>query len=65
MAKKQEKKVTFVWEGKDRAGKPVKGEILAVNAALAKADLRRRGTNTFKIKKNRCLSLVVVVKREK
>lgn len=51
MAKKQEKKFTFVWEGKDRAGKPVKGEILAVNAALAKADLRRRGTNTFKIKK--------------
>ncbi len=51
MAKKEPKKVLFVWEGKDRGGKSVSGEILAVNAALAKAELRRRGSNPLKIRK--------------
>lgn len=51
MAKKEPKKVLFTWEGKDRSGKSVGGEILAVNAALAKAELRRRGSNPLKIRK--------------
>ena len=51
MAKKNPKKFLFIWEGKDRSGKSVKGEIFAVNAALAKAELRRRGTNPQKIRK--------------
>ena len=51
MAKKNPKKFLFIWEGKDRGGKSVKGEIFAVNAALAKAELRRRGTNPQKVRK--------------
>ena len=51
MAKKEAKKALFVWEGKDRTGKSVGGEIHAVNAALAKAELRRKGSTTLKIRK--------------
>jgi type IV pilus assembly protein PilC len=51
MAKKEPKKALFIWEGKDRSGKSVGGEMLAVNAALAKAELRRRGSNPLKVRK--------------
>ena len=51
MAKKEPKKSLFIWEGKDRSGKAVSGEMLAVNAALAKAELRRKGSNPLKIRK--------------
>jgi type IV pilus assembly protein PilC len=51
MAQKVQKKVPFIWEGKDRTGKSVGGEILAINAALAKVEIRRRGSNPLKIRK--------------
>jgi len=51
MAQKEPKKVPFIWEGKDRTGKSVGGEILAVNAALAKVEIRRRGSNPLKVRK--------------
>lgn len=42
---------TFVWEGKDKQGKKTRGEISSVNPALAKAELRRQGISTTKLKK--------------
>ncbi len=42
---------TFVWEGIDRKGAKKKGEIVANNMILAKADLRRQGVNPTKVKR--------------
>ncbi|MCW8956790.1 MAG: type II secretion system F family protein [Gammaproteobacteria bacterium] len=50
----KQKKVTksvFQYEGKNRDGKPVKGEISAANINLVKADLRRQGITPKKVKK--------------
>ena len=41
----------FLYEGKNRDGKPVKGEISAANINLVKADLRRQGITPKKVKK--------------
>ena len=42
---------TFLWEGVDRKGTKKKGEILANNMVLAKAELRRQGVNPSKVKR--------------
>lgn len=59
MAKKQKKeeKVTFNYEGKDRRGQKLKGEMLAFNSALARAELRRQGITPTKVVKKSQLSL--------
>ncbi len=41
----------FVYEGKDRQGRPAKGEIPSVNPNIAKAELRRQGIIVSKIRK--------------
>ncbi len=41
----------YAWEGMDKAGKRVKGELSAQSEALAKATLRRQGINPLKVKK--------------
>ena len=41
----------FVWEGTDKAGKKVKGEMSGKSDALVKATLRRQGINPQKVKK--------------
>ncbi|MFT4561571.1 MAG: type IV pilus assembly protein PilC [Gammaproteobacteria bacterium] len=41
----------FVWEGVDRHGKRVKGEMSGRSDALIKATLRRQGVNPLKVKK--------------
>jgi type IV pilus assembly protein PilC len=41
----------FVWEGKDKQGKLVKGELSGKSDALVKAQLRRQGINPLKVKK--------------
>jgi type IV pilus assembly protein PilC len=41
----------FVWEGKDKQGKVVKGEMSGQSDALVKAVLRRQGINPTKVKK--------------
>ena len=51
MATKPEKNYTFAWEGKDRNGRPTKGEISSVSIALAKAELRKQGINPSKVRK--------------
>lgn len=46
---KQEKTVTFKWEGKDRKGSKVGGLIEGSNPALIKAQLRKQGINVTKL----------------
>jgi type IV pilus assembly protein PilC len=48
---KQQKTSIFVWEGVNRRGQPVKGEISALNSAYAKAHLRKQGIEPRKVKK--------------
>jgi type IV pilus assembly protein PilC len=41
----------YVWEGMDKRGKRVKGEISGQSEALVKAQLRRQGINPLKVRK--------------
>jgi type IV pilus assembly protein PilC len=50
------KEYVFEWEGKDRNGKIVRGEIRAVGENQVQAALRRQGVLTTKIKKRRVRS---------
>ncbi len=47
------KQSTFLWEGLDRYGKRVKGELAAASDASVKAVLRRQGVNPLKVTKKR------------
>ena len=49
----KKKEFQFRWEGKDKFGKPVKGEVRAVGDAVAASQLRRLGINITSIKKTR------------
>lgn len=51
MARKPTKTTTFVWEGKDKGGRKVKGEMQGSSIALVKAELRKQGINSAKVKK--------------
>jgi len=51
MAQAVAKAAMFVWEGTDKRGKKVKGEMAGQNDALVKATLRRQGINPGKVKK--------------
>lgn len=53
MASKAEQTVTFTYEGTDRRGQKVKGEVNSKNLALAKAQLRKQGINANKVYKKR------------
>ncbi|MEG0053374.1 MAG: type II secretion system F family protein [Comamonas sp.] len=50
------KEVLYEWEGKDRNGKIVRGEVRAGGEAQVQASLRRQGVVTTKIKKRRMRS---------
>ncbi len=47
------KEYQFQWEGKDKSGKPVKGEIRAPGEASVSAILRRQGITVTKVRKSR------------
>jgi type IV pilus assembly protein PilC len=47
------KDISFAWEGRDKTGKTVKGEMRAPGEASVSAYLRRQGVNVTKIKKLR------------
>ncbi len=49
--KPKQKEYGFTWEGKDKTGKPVKGEMRAASVTIASTNLRRQGINVTKIKK--------------
>ncbi len=51
MAETAAKTDTFTWEGTDRSGKRIKGEMPGTNDALVKAALRRQGVNPLKVRK--------------
>ena len=51
MAEKALKQTTFVWEGLDKRGERVRGEVAGASANLVRANLRRQGINPRKIKK--------------
>ena len=50
-AAKEVKVFTFAWEGKDRSGKIVKGEIRASGENIVNSTLRKQGITSFKVKK--------------
>jgi type IV pilus assembly protein PilC len=52
-ARDKVKEINFVWEGKDRSGKAVKGELRAGGLAVVNATLRRQGIIVTKVKKQR------------
>lgn len=45
------KQFPFVWEGKDRRGKTVKGKMLAVSETAVRADLKKQGVVAKKVRK--------------
>ncbi|MCE4071791.1 MULTISPECIES: type II secretion system F family protein [Pseudomonas] len=51
MADKAAKMGVFTWEGTDRKGGKVKGELSGANTALVKAQLRKQGINPTKVRK--------------
>ncbi len=51
MAEAALKQTTFRWEGTDRQGKRIKGEMPGASDALVKASLRRQGINPLKVRK--------------
>lgn len=53
MAAKETKEVTYAWEGTDKKGKRVKGEMKASGESFVKATLRRQGINVVKVSKQR------------
>lgn len=51
--KKNVKEFNFQWEGKDRSGKVIKGEMRAAGIVVVKSTLRRQGIRATKITKAR------------
>jgi len=51
MAAKKNTSIMFVWEGKDKSGKKVKGERAGKSDTIVKAMLRREGILGIKVKK--------------
>ena len=47
------KEITFAWEGKDKAGKVVRGEMRAAGENMVQAALRRQGVTVTKVKKQK------------
>jgi len=52
-AKQRVKDIIFEWEGKDKNGKSVRGEMRAGGEAMVSASLRRQGVMVNKVKKRR------------
>ena len=51
MAAKSVKEATYLWEGTDKKGKKIKGEMKASGESFVSATLRRQGISGIKIKK--------------
>ncbi|WAG79964.1 type II secretion system F family protein [Metapseudomonas furukawaii] len=51
MAEKALKTSTFAWEGTDKKGTKVRGELTGQSPALVKAQLRKQGINPTKVRK--------------
>src|SRR5574340_1685982 len=53
VAAAKSKEVTFSWEGKDKAGKTVRGDMRASSETVVSATLRRQGILVGKVRKQR------------
>jgi type IV pilus assembly protein PilC len=51
MAATASKQITYMWEGKDKKGKVIKGEMRAAGESFVNATLRRQGITVTKVKK--------------
>jgi type IV pilus assembly protein PilC len=51
MAVSKIESTTFTWEGRDKRGVKLKGQQVATNPNLVRADLRRQGINPIRVKK--------------
>jgi len=51
VARKAVKEFTYVWEGLDKKGKKIKGDMRATGEAVVNAQLRRQGIKATKVKK--------------
>jgi type IV pilus assembly protein PilC len=51
MAATATKQITYIWEGKDKKGKVIKGEMRAAGESFVSATLRRQGITVTKVKK--------------
>jgi len=47
------KEISFLWEGKNRDGKVMRGEMRAASEAVVQSTLRRQGINSTKVTKQR------------
>ncbi len=65
MAEKALKTSVFTWEGKNKSGAVVKGEINGQTPSLVKAQLRKQGINPTKVRKKSGLSVLSRGKRIK
>jgi type IV pilus assembly protein PilC len=52
-ARKDFKEYNFVWEGKDKSGKLLKGEMRAAGESVVTSTLRRQGVSVLKVKRQR------------
>ncbi|MCW8964480.1 MAG: type II secretion system F family protein [Gammaproteobacteria bacterium] len=50
---KQSKDLLFVYEGKDKSGRLVRGEVMAISEAIAKAQLRKQNITPSKLKQKK------------
>jgi len=51
MAVTQADPTTFLWEGRDKRGVKLKGQQVAANPNLVRAELRRQGINPIRVRK--------------
>ena len=51
MAITQAEPITFIWQGRDKRGVKLKGQQVAANPNLVRADLRRQGITPIRVKK--------------
>jgi len=56
------KEYSYAWEGKDKTGKAVKGEMRAAGEAIVSSFLRRQGVNVTKVKRLRSSGKAVSAK---
>ncbi|MCW5622646.1 MAG: type II secretion system F family protein [Burkholderiales bacterium] len=52
-ARRDVREYMFAWEGRDRSGKLVKGDMKASGEAVVQSTLRRQGINVLKVKRQR------------
>ena len=58
------KEIVFLWEGKNKDGKLVRGEMRAASESVVQAKIRRQGITNTKVKKVRFKSGSRITEKE-